>query len=230
MATVLRDLRQHRVQVERSRFLARRELDEVLDLRRHRRLHQVNLGDVIDQPIKVELRALEWIAAQIEDQRQPQFHQRLCPLHQPLRALNRQVELIVADPDRHELPVVAEVHDLVSRALLHRPGQIRNKVVAVEMDLEGLLSDGAAIEQLLLHVRIAGGGQQGREQVDVGADAIEDRTALILPGQRRNVGTRQAPSQLVSFCARNGVLPPSGQVSFSGPLSVEYMTMVLSAW
>jgi hypothetical protein len=42
-------------------------------------------------------------------------------------------------------------------------------------------------------------------------------------------GTRQAPSQLVSFWARNGVLPPSGQVSFSGPLSVEYMTMVLSA-
>ena len=49
--------------------------------------------------------------------------------------------------------------------------------------------------------------------------------ALILPGQRRNAGTRQAPSQLVSFWLRNGVLAPSGQVSFSGPLSVEYITI-----
>ena len=53
--------------------------------------------------------------------------------------------------------------------------------------------------------------------------------ALILPGQRMKHGTRQPPSQLESFWPRNGVLAPSGQVSFSGPLSVEYMTMVLSA-
>src|SRR6202008_510121 len=53
--------------------------------------------------------------------------------------------------------------------------------------------------------------------------------ALILPGQRMNDGTRQPPSQLESFCPRNGELAPSGQVSFSGPLSVEYMTNVLSA-
>ena len=33
----------HRVEVERRRFLARRELHEVLDLRRHQRLHQVQL-------------------------------------------------------------------------------------------------------------------------------------------------------------------------------------------
>ncbi len=34
--------------------------------------------------------------------------------------------------------------------------------------------------------------------------------ALILPGQRRNAGTRQAPSQLVSFWLRNGVLARIG--------------------
>ena len=58
---------------------------------------------------------------------------------------------------------------------------------------------------------------------------LKTEPALILPGQRRKAGTRQAPSQFVSFWARNGVFAPSGQVSFSGPLSVEYMTMVLSA-
>ena len=58
---------------------------------------------------------------------------------------------------------------------------------------------------------------------------LKTEPALILPGQRKNAGTRQPPSQFVFFCERNGVLAPSGQVSFSGPLSVEYMTMVLSA-
>ena len=58
---------------------------------------------------------------------------------------------------------------------------------------------------------------------------LSTEPALILPGQRMKHGTRHAPSKLVSFWPRNGVLAPSGQVSFSGPLSVEYMTRVLSA-
>ena len=35
--------------------------------------------------------------------------------------------------------------------------------------------------------------------------------ALILPGQRTSSGMRKAPSQLVFFSLRNGVMPPSGQ-------------------
>ena len=40
---------------------------------------------------------------------------------------------------------------------------------------------------------------------------------------------RKAPSQLVSFSLRNGVVAPSGQLFACGPLSVLYMTIVLSA-
>ena len=40
------------------------------------------------------------------------------------------------------------------------------------------------------------------------------------PGQRIIVGTRKPPSQLVAFSPRNGVLPPSGQLITSAPLSV----------
>ena len=40
---------------------------------------------------------------------------------------------------------------------------------------------------------------------------------------------RKAPSQLVFFSLRNGVMPPSGHEFMCGPLSVEYMTKVLSA-
>src|SRR4029450_4682893 len=46
------------------------------------------------------------------------------------------------------------------------------------------------------------------------------RPAGILPGQRRTSGARKPPSQPRPFSPRNGVVPPSGQVNFSAPLSV----------
>ena len=58
---------------------------------------------------------------------------------------------------------------------------------------------------------------------------MESLPASILPGQRTSIGMRKAPSQLVFFSLRNGVMPPSGQVFMCGPLSVEYITKVLSA-
>ena len=42
-------------------------------------------------------------------------------------------------------------------------------------------------------------------------------------------GTRYAPSQFEFFSLRNGVIAPSGHEFMCGPLSVEYMTKVLSA-
>src|SRR6476661_1644301 len=58
--------------------------------------------------------------------------------------------------------------------------------------------------------------------------SLETVPALSTPGQRIAHGTRQPPSQFVSFSPRNGVMPPSGQLHVSAPLSVEYMTMVFS--
>jgi hypothetical protein len=40
------------------------------------------------------------------------------------------------------------------------------------------------------------------------------------PGQRTIAGTRYAPSQLVFFSLRNGVMPPSGHEFMCTPLSV----------
>ena len=59
--------------------------------------------------------------------------------------------------------------------------------------------------------------------------SLETLPGLILPGQRTISGMRNAPSQLVFFSLRNGVMPPSGHELRCGPLSVEYMTKVLSA-
>src|SRR6478672_7368111 len=52
---------------------------------------------------------------------------------------------------------------------------------------------------------------------------------LMWPGQRAIQGTRKPPSQAVPLVALNGVMPPSGQVNTSAPLSVVNTTMVLSA-
>ncbi len=43
---------------------------------------------------------------------------------------------------------------------------------------------------------------------------------LITPGQRTMQGTRKPPSQVVPFSPWNGVVPPSGQLTTSAPLSV----------
>jgi len=49
------------------------------------------------------------------------------------------------------------------------------------------------------------------------------------PGQRKKVGTRQAPSQLEFFSPRKGAAGASGQVLQCGPLSVGHLTTVYSS-
>src|SRR6516162_6995662 len=53
---------------------------------------------------------------------------------------------------------------------------------------------------------------------------------LMCPGQRTTSGARMPPSQVVSFPPLNGVVPPSGKVITSAPLSVVKATIVLSSW
>ncbi|EXI71473.1 MAG: hypothetical protein AW07_03535 [Candidatus Accumulibacter sp. SK-11] len=53
---------------------------------------------------------------------------------------------------------------------------------------------------------------------------------LMTPDQRMTAGARMPPSQVVSFPPLNGVVPPSGKVIVSAPLSVVKTTIVLSSW
>jgi hypothetical protein len=52
---------------------------------------------------------------------------------------------------------------------------------------------------------------------------------LMTPGHRTSIGTRMPPSQVESFPPLKGVVPPSGNVMVSAPLSVVKATMVLSS-
>jgi hypothetical protein len=51
--------------------------------------------------------------------------------------------------------------------------------------------------------------------------SVDTDPAWMCPGHRTIAGTRNAPSQLVSFSLRNGVVAASGQLNWLGPLSVE---------
>src|SRR6185295_12282421 len=52
----------------------------------------------------------------------------------------------------------------------------------------------------------------------------------MCPGQRMTQGARMPPSHVFIFEPLNGVVPPSGKVKVSAPLSVVKTTMVLSSW
>ena len=57
---------------------------------------------------------------------------------------------------------------------------------------------------------------------------LERDPGSIKPGHLTSNGTRYPPSQFVFFSPLKGAVPPSGQVNFSAPLSVVYITTVLS--
>src|SRR5215203_5054361 len=52
----------------------------------------------------------------------------------------------------------------------------------------------------------------------------------MTPGQRTRSGARMPPSQVLNLPPLNGVVPPSGKVIVSAPLSVVKTMIVLSSW
>ena len=148
----------------------------------------------------------------------------------PSHALLHEDHLPVVEAQRDQVAVVVEVDEALARALLLLAGQVRQQVVAVDVHLErlaaGLVPFLAASRRCRARRPPPGTSAASR---GAGRSRWRPTPAGILPGQRTSSGTRNAPSQLVFFSLRNGVIAPSGQVFMCGPLSVLYMTIVLSA-
>src|SRR6476659_3077696 len=121
------------------------------------------------------------------------------------------MELVVADPHRGDLAVIAKVHEGLPRALRCLAGQIRNQVMTVEMDLVRHVSDLVAIEALLSDLVITGDGQNCWQHVDVRADPVQRRASrdLVRPAEE----TRHAPTTLPSRV----LLATEGRVGAVGP-------------
>ena len=79
------------------------------------------------------------------------------------------------------------------------------------MNLEVLAVQRVALPHLLDEVGFARRRSEGRDEVLMRANVVDDVPGLITPGQRIRQGTRKPPSQLVAFSPLNGVAPPSGQ-------------------
>ena len=143
----------------------------------------------------------------------------------PWQRCSAKHDLPVLEPHGDQVAVVGEVEEATPRAVLDLADQIGQQVEAVDVDLVypffSVAHVGIALLELVHHVRVPRGRQQCRQPIVVLDDVVGDAARLDLSGPADHLRHRNAPSQLVFFSLRNGVVPASGQLLRCGPLSVE---------
>src|SRR5262245_28693527 len=187
-----RKLLLERLHVEARALLHRRELDEGLRGLRDLLLHEHVAPELVDEPVLVveralDPRALERVEAQIDEDRPVDLERAA----QPAVRLVDEAVLEVADPHRAERRL-GEVEDLVA---LRRPlaGDQVELVVAVEMDLVGPLAELFTLHELVRDVRVARGGDEGREPVEARDDPVLDLAGRDAPGPADDHRRAEAP-------------------------------------
>ena len=168
-------------------LLPRRELlecgEELRDQGRRRQREVVIFEEPVPVGVRRHIRPLVGIGAQVEQLRDAQDGERLEPdLQRPLTTLLHEDDLPVVESDGEHVAVVGEVHEALARALVHLAGQVRHKVVAVDVHLVRHVADRVPGLQLLDHVRLAGGRQEGRQPVVVLDDLVRDDAGRDLAG------------------------------------------------
>ena len=148
---------------------------------------------VLDEPAVVAaglvLGALERVGANVEDLRGAQRHQRLHPDLEPVRLLLHEHRLVLVVAQAGKIAVVGPIEERPPRVLGLRVGEGGALVEAVDVDAEGRVAGGVALEQAFLDVRNPGGGDQRRQPVLGGDDAVELAARRHLAGpadQRRD--------------------------------------------
>src|SRR5262249_55377667 len=128
------------VQIEARRFLSlrifperRQELSDIV-LRGHQQEY------VVDEPVVVRIRrnvsTFIRVGPKIEYLRDSQACERVCPNQQLSGgALLLEHDLEIVIPERDHLLIVVDVEESLSWTLLNLPGQIRDKIVAIEVNL-----------------------------------------------------------------------------------------------
>ena len=110
------------IEIEGSRFLARRKIQEGLELLRGQRLHGIDHEDVLYDPIPVSVRVFirpfEWITSQVEDLGQPQIDKGLGPKLHGLSPLLGENSFPVTESNRYDLAVIVRVEEPIPRALI----------------------------------------------------------------------------------------------------------------
>ena len=81
-----------------------------------------------------------------------------------------------------EVAIVGEVEEFLARSLGDVAFQERHEVVTVEMGLEGFVADLQTAQKLCRDVGIAGGGQEGRQEILARGDVVDDAAGLDRAG------------------------------------------------
>ena len=108
------------------------------------------------------------------------MHERLEPARQCLGPLLHQHDLPVAHADGQDVAVVADIEEELPGAFLRLAAQVGQHVEAVEMNLEGLVADLVALQQLGRDVRLSSGGEESRQPVLMADDTVQHRARLNL--------------------------------------------------
>src|ERR1700677_3923239 len=145
---------------EAAGLLARREVLQGLQFLGHDRLRRGHHEHALDVPFLVlagfEVRLLERVRAQVEQQRRAQRHKRFLPDAKPLVLLLEEDHLPLVVAQAREVAVVGPVEELA--ALVVASGEKITLVVAVEVDLERFSVGVVAVQELRGDVRLAAGG------------------------------------------------------------------------
>ena len=109
---------------------------------------------------------------------------------QPAGGLVNEPELVIVNAHRADR-AFAEVEDFMAhgRAFAGDGGHL---VVAVQMVLVGPVTEFHTFEQLFGDVRVAGGGEEGREPVQAGEDAVLNGVRRDVAGPAQDAGNTEA--------------------------------------
>ena len=113
------------------------------------------------------LRLFEGVAAQVEEERHPQFGERLPPDAERLAAVFQKHDLPVGVADGHDLAIVVDVEKLGARRRVGLSRQVVHLVVAVDGVAVLPAVERDALGELLLDVGAAGGRRERRQPVFV---------------------------------------------------------------
>src|SRR3990172_11959023 len=171
----------HAVEVEGARLLARRKFTEALqppsDVGTGGRGHEHALGPPLTVAHGFILGALEGIAAQGSQHGRAAVLAWLRPDVRSLGVLFQEGGLPILVAHGGDASVVGPLKEILSWPL-GLTLECGHEVVAVEVDLEGLVADSLALQQFVLQVGLAGRREERLAHVFVRADLVVDGAPL----------------------------------------------------
>src|SRR5580658_1650394 len=169
---------------------ARRPLADGVLLKSLQPLRNYCDGPIVDEnsvhePVVVQERRvapLEGIGAQIENLRYAECFVTLHPNIQTFMILLDEDRLPAPVTNREEVAIVAPIEKILSRRILHLTLEVRNQVVAIQVDVKGFVIQLAAGHALPYDIAIASRGRESGKQILMREEIVIDGACLDCAG------------------------------------------------